>query len=118
VSLYEDIPAVAMHPVMANPMRARMRWTIPAARNPDIARAVPAVVAADPDKAGAGRWTASFDDRRGRPDTDHNLPIRDGRGERCSKQQSENEFLHGFLLLMGNSLLAADRPAGIGVLPL
>jgi len=71
VPFYQDPAAVALFPAMSNPNRAGMRWMRPVALHPNIAPAVPAVIAVDPHPSGM-RWTiVDFDDRRRRSDANH-----------------------------------------------
>ena len=100
VAFDQDVTAIAMDPVMGNPTRVRMRRTIPAAGNPDVTGAIPAVIAIDPDKFRAWARAARFNDGSGRSYTDHNLRKRGGRQQSSGKQQSWQKFLHvrSFLL--------------------
>jgi hypothetical protein len=92
----QDPPVVTMNPAMGDPACVRVWGTIPTARNPDVAAAVPAVVAVDPDVLAAGTGTASFNDGSGRSNADHNLRKSGGRQQGDCEQQSQYEFLHGF----------------------
>ena len=62
VAFNEDPAAVAVNPVVGNPMRTGMGWTIPAAGDPDVAAAVPALISVNPHKATLWRPAALFDD--------------------------------------------------------
>jgi hypothetical protein len=73
VTFYEDIAAVAVYPVMGDPMRMGMGWTIPAAGNPDVAGPIPAVVSVDPNVFASWGRAARFDDGGGRSYADHDL---------------------------------------------
>jgi hypothetical protein len=73
VAFYEDPAATAMNPVMCCPMRARMRRTVPATGNPDVAGSVPALIAVDPHEAALRRWGTALDDGRRRANANHNL---------------------------------------------
>jgi hypothetical protein len=84
----EDIAVVAMFPTMSNPMRAEMGWTIPATGDPNVATAIPAVVSADPDVAGARCDSTALDDGSGRSYVDHDLRKRGGRRQSDCEQQS------------------------------
>jgi hypothetical protein len=82
VAFDENVATTAMYPVMGNPMRAVMRRTIPAARGPDVAIAIPAMVTVDPDEFSTGTRTAGFNDRRGWSHLNIYLRKRGDRGER------------------------------------
>jgi hypothetical protein len=73
VAFDEHIASTAMYPVMGHPMCMAVRRTIPSARRPDIAVAIPAMIAINPFIFGTGAWAASFDDGGRRSYTDHDL---------------------------------------------
>jgi len=85
---------MAMFPAMGHPVGMTMGRTVPAARHPDIAGAIPAMVATDPFVFGAGARAASLDDGGGRSYTDHDLRKRGSRQQSGSKQQSWKKFFH------------------------
>ena len=62
VAFYEDPTAAVMDPVMRNPARSWMRWTVPAAGNPDVALTVPAVVPVNPYESALWQRGTAFDD--------------------------------------------------------
>jgi hypothetical protein len=100
VAFDEDPAFVAMDPAMGNPVSMGMGWALPATGNPDVAIAVPAVVAIDPDEFAAGGDGARFNDGGGWSDTDNDLRKGRSRQQSYSKQQSWNKLLHGFDSLM------------------
>ena len=68
-----DPTVVAMNPVMGDPTRAGMGWTVPAAGDPDVACAIPALITVNPYEAALRRWRAALDDGGGRANANHNL---------------------------------------------
>jgi hypothetical protein len=54
-------------------MLTGMLRTLPAARNPDVAVAIPVVIAVDPHKSALRRWRTALDDRGRRANANHNL---------------------------------------------
>ncbi len=74
-----------MNPMVSNPTRARMRRTLPAARDPNVAFAVPAMVAVNPNESTLRGPAALFDDRRRGTYANHNL------SKRGCRQQGESE---------------------------
>jgi hypothetical protein len=73
VAFYQDPTIVAVDPVMGYPVCAGMWRTIPAAGDPDVAGAIPAVITIDPNKAAFGRWGTALNDRGRWADANHNL---------------------------------------------
>ena len=71
---FNQHPAVAaVLPAMGDPDRAGMGRPDPMAMHPNVAMAIPAVIAVDPDPA-VMRWMlVDFDDGRGRRHTNDNL---------------------------------------------
>ena len=64
---------VMSYPPVRNPARTWMRWAFPAAWGPDVAVALPAMIAVNPHET-TFRWPASlFVHRRRRRNADHNL---------------------------------------------
>jgi hypothetical protein len=94
VAFDQNVAAIAMHPMMGDPTLAMMGRTVPAAGNPDVMGAVPAVVAIDPDEFRAGAGGAGFNNGGGRSYADHDLRKRGGRHQSSSEQQSWKKFLH------------------------
>jgi hypothetical protein len=94
VTFYKNVATVAVHPAMGDPVLAGMGRTVPAAGNPDIAGAIPAVIAIDPDVSVARDWTACLNNGGGRSYADHDLRKRGGRQQSGSEQQSWKKFLH------------------------
>lgn len=71
--------------------------------DPDVAVAVPAVIAVNPNPSRM-RWTVvEFDDGRGRRHAHYNSDLRKsgGRNETDSKQQRQRSFFHGKFVLHG-----------------
>jgi len=88
VAFDQDPAAIALFIVMGNPDCAGMRRTNPIAMNPDVAVAIPAVIAIDPDPSGMRWMVVDLDDgRRGRHTNDH-LRGCDRRRKTESKQPS------------------------------
>jgi hypothetical protein len=74
---FDEDPAIApLLPAMGNPGRAGMRGADPVAVDPDVAVAIPAVIAVDPDPAFMRRRAIVFDDGRGRRHANHNSHLR------------------------------------------
>jgi hypothetical protein len=73
VSFDEDPAIVAVDPVMGYPVCAGMWRTVPAARDPDVAGAIPAVISVDPNKAALWRWGTALNDRCRWADANHKL---------------------------------------------
>jgi hypothetical protein len=72
VTLNQHIAAVAVFPAVGNPDSAGMRWTGPAAVDPDVAVAIPAMITINPHPA-VMRWMiVNFNDwfRRRNADVD------------------------------------------------
>jgi hypothetical protein len=71
---FDQNPTIVMvNPVMGNPMRAVMGWAIPAAGNPDVVPAVPAVIAINPNEIPL-RWRrATLNDGGRWANANHNL---------------------------------------------
>ena len=87
VAFDQDPAVTALFPAMRNPDRARMRRADPMAVDPDVAVAVPAVIAVDPDPSVMRRTIVSFDDGRGRRNANDNLRQSGRRSQTKSKQQ-------------------------------
>jgi len=87
VALDQDIAVTAMFPVMGNPDRIGMRRMNPTAVNPDVAVAVPTVIAVVPDPAGMRWMVVDLDDRLGRRYANDDLRHNGSRNETESKQQ-------------------------------
>lgn len=85
-----------MTPVAGNPDGVGTRRGSPAARNPDIGAAIPAVIAGDPDPSGMRARAGVFDDDGRWADTDIDTLRRCG-GEAGHAQErrcgEEEEFL-------------------------
>ena len=96
VTLDQDPAVMTVNPAMGYPARVRVRGTIPAAWNPDVAAAIPSMVAVYPDVFSTWAGAARFNDGSGRSNADHNLRKSSGRQEGDCEQQSQYEFLHGF----------------------
>ena len=73
VAFDQDPAVTALLPAMRNPDRAAMRGADPMAVDPDVAVAIPAVIAVDPHITIMRRTVVLFDDGRGRRDTNDNL---------------------------------------------
>ena len=74
---FPKFPVIAVvNPPVRLPVGTWMWRTIPAARHPHVAVAVPIVIARDPHKAGFGRWRSALDNRRRWGDANDNLRIR------------------------------------------
>jgi hypothetical protein len=84
----------AVDPTVGDPTLAGMGWTIPATGSPDVAGAVPAVVAVYPNVTTIGGRTAALYDGWRRPDANHNLRKRSRGKHGESKQQCQCNFFH------------------------
>lgn len=92
-----------MAPVSADPDGMGTGWSCPAAGDPDVSAAVPAVVAADPDPAGMRARARALDTNRGWANADINV-LSECRWEAEQRGGSNKEkFLHtrGFFLSHG-----------------
>jgi hypothetical protein len=76
VAFDEDPTIAPLLPAMGNPDRAGMRGADPMAMGPNVAMAVPAVIAVDPHPAFMRRRAIAFDDGRGRRHASHNSHLR------------------------------------------
>ena len=81
VAFFENPAIVAVNPMMGNPVPTGVGWTIPAAGCPDVAIAVPAMVAVDPNISAIRRWWTALNDGGRRSDADHNLREGSGRSQ-------------------------------------
>ena len=85
---FDQNPAVAaVLPAMRHPDRAVMRRASPMTVDPDVAVAIPAVIAVDPNPSMMRRTVMSFDEGRGRLHAHYDLRKSGGRHETDSKQQ-------------------------------
>ncbi len=95
----QDPAAFALLPAMGDPNGAGMRWLGPMAVDPNVAVAVPAVIAIDPHPV-TMRWAiVSLDDGRGRRYANDNLSHHGCGRHAKSKQRRQNNFLHGICVL-------------------
>ena len=94
VALNQDPAVTAMFPAMRDPDRATMRGANPVPVNPDVAVAIPAVIAVDPDPTFMRRTVVGFDDRRGGRHANYDLRHSGDRNETDSKQQRQCSFFH------------------------
>ena len=76
---------VMFYPPVSDPALALMGRTLPAAGNPDVVVAIPAVIAVDPHETTLRRPAALFNDRGRGANADHYLR------KRCRRQQCESE---------------------------
>ena len=81
------VRASARFPVRRRPVRGRVRAAIVAPVNPDVAVAIPTVIAVDPHPTFMRWMVVDLDDGRGRPHTHNDLRHNGGRNETDSKQQ-------------------------------
>jgi hypothetical protein len=81
VTFDQNILAMAMDPVVGDPVLASLRRSIVAARRPDIMVAFVAVIAGLPFVSLAGRWAAPFIHWRGWSHANHDLR------KRCRRDQ-------------------------------
>lgn len=83
---FDQNPAVtAVLPAMRDPDRVAMRGANPAAVNPDVTVAVPAVITVDPDPTFMRWMVMDFDDRLGGSHANYDLRESSGRNETDSK---------------------------------
>ena len=101
VAFDQDPAVTAMLPAMRNPDRAMMRGANPVAVNPDVAVAIPAVIAVDPNPTFMRRMVVDLDDRLGRRNAHNDLRHTGGRNETDSKQQRQRSFFHRNFALHG-----------------
>ena len=95
MAFYEDPATVALSPVCGHPLCVRMGRDNVAARDPDVAVTVPAMVPAGPDISFMRRRSRVLDNDRGRSNADNNLRERWRRSKSTSKYSEERVFLHG-----------------------
>jgi hypothetical protein len=88
------VAATLVPPVAGNPDRVRARGFRPAAGDPDVASAIPAVKAADPDPAGMGTVAGVFDDDRRRADADVDALGKSRGHAEDGSRGDEEQFLH------------------------
>jgi len=86
VALDQDPAVTTMLPVMGDPNRVAMRGANPVAVNPNVAVAIPAVVAVDPDPTFMRWMVVDLNDGRGGLHPNHDLRRNGGRNEADSKQ--------------------------------
>ena len=86
---FDQDPTIAtMFPAMGFPDGAGMLRTRPMAVDPDIAVAIPAVIAVDPHPSFVRRTIVRFVDGRGRRDVNHNSYLsHHGRGRHTKSKQ-------------------------------
>jgi len=103
VALNQDPAVVAMNPAMGHPDRVGMRRSCPVSGNPDVARAVPLVVAGDPNPARMRRRAVMLDDGCRRPYMDHNPDLGhcSRRCETKSEQNCQCDLFHRICNLRG-----------------
>jgi hypothetical protein len=73
VAFDQNPTIVVVNPAMGNPVRAGMGWTIPAAGNPDVVPAVPAVIAINPNESPLRCRRAALNDGGRWANANHNL---------------------------------------------
>ena len=73
MTFFEDPAIVAVDPAVGYPMRTLMGRAVPAAGNPDVVRAVPAMIAVNPNEAPLRGWRTALDDGGRRADSNYNL---------------------------------------------
>jgi hypothetical protein len=101
VALVPDLAAALGAPLARDPDGSGMGWFSVASADPDIAMAIPAVIAGNPYPATMwGRRNNLHWTRRGRPDTNHDLCMggarsQDDGGDGCEKTSLQ---IHTFLL--------------------
>ncbi len=101
VAFNHDPAVTAVLPAMGDPDRAGMRGANPVAVDPDVAVAIPAVIAVDPDPSIMRRTIVCFVDGRGRRHANNNLCQSGGRNETDSKKQRQCSFFHRDFALHG-----------------
>ena len=101
VAFDQDPAVTAMLPAMRDPDRATMRGANPVAVNPDVAVAIPAVIAVDPDPTFMRWMVVDLDDGRGGRHANDDLRRNGGRNEADSKQQRQCGFFHRDFALHG-----------------
>jgi hypothetical protein len=93
VAVVPDLAAALAAPVARDPDGSGMGRLGVTAADPDVAAAVPAVIAGNPDPAAMwGRGDNLYPTRRGRPDTNHDLR-RGGRSQDDGGGRSEKTSL-------------------------
>ncbi len=101
--------AMAVHPMVPHPNRIRPRRTIPPARHPYVACAIPAVITTDPDVSTARRRTVVFHNRGRRPDANVDLPVRSSRKQYACQQHRKRNLLHNDSVLRNSKLHPESR---------
>ena len=87
VAFDQDPAVTAMLPAVCDPDRAGMRGANPVTVNPDVAVAIPAVIAVDPDPTFMRWMVMDLDDGRGGRHANDDLRRNGGRNEADSKHQ-------------------------------
>ena len=101
VTFNQDPAAIALLPVMGNPHGAGVRRMNPISSHPNVAVAIPAVIAIMPNPAGMRRVVVFLNDGRRRRNTNDYLSDSGRRHETESKQQRECSLFHGNFALHG-----------------
>jgi hypothetical protein len=99
VAVDPDVAAADMPPSASNPDSVGAGRRGPAAGDPDVAGAVPAVIAADPNPATMRARARMFDDDRRRSNADDNAL---GEGRRQAEERGrgdKKQFLHKWVFL-------------------
>jgi len=111
VAFDQDPAVTTVLPTMRDPYRAFMRRVGPVAVDPDVAVAVPAVIAVDPNPSAVRRTVVGFDDGIGRRYANYDLRKSGGRRETNCKQQRQCSFFHGSFPSMVNVGRAGQEEA-------
>jgi hypothetical protein len=96
MTLYPDITATPMIPMTLNPAGVGVWWFHIGSRNPDVAIAVPAVIACVPCPVGVLMWRGRDDFMRSRrgADTDYDPGLGNACGEKEGAGKCSEQFLH------------------------
>jgi hypothetical protein len=99
VAVDPDIAAADVPPVAPDPYGMGTRRGSPAAGNPGVVSAVPAVISADPRPTGVRARAGVLDDDRRRPRSDHNA-LSECRREAQERGRGDKEkLLHEWVFL-------------------
>lgn len=104
----DPVPATAfMTPVSRDPLRSSIGRPRPVAGHPDVALAIPAVMACDPNPACVRPGAGTLHDRRRRTDADVDMLRKCGRQaqERC--RSDEKQLLHCLIFLSSKKMYGA-----------
>jgi hypothetical protein len=113
VTFHQHIAAVTVFPAVCDPDGARMRGMSPAAMDPDVAVAIPAMIAIDPHPA-VMRWMiVNFNDWFRRRDADIDLRHCNRGDQTKTQEQRKSCLLHRKVILQGLAIPESWSSSGL-----